>query len=194
MLDRMSRTTASVPSFRIARADLGSRRTPNRPRTILSQLIVCEARSPIRKVDGWPHSLSISGAFFSVLLPRRPGIVGRPFISSLASVQYQARGSIWICSGEEDAHIAALRGAEQHGAFRAHGIHDRVHICHACSSVGYPTSRSEIPVPRLSKRMKRVNRLKRSISRARGGYSQSYSMLLIHPDTNTRSIGPSPVT
>lgn len=63
-----------------------------------------------------------------------------------------------------------------------------------CSSVGISATRSDSPVPRLSKRIRREKDPSRWKNRAGSGCSQSYSRWETNPGTNTRSIGPRPVT
>jgi hypothetical protein len=54
----------------------------------------------------------------------------------------------------------------------------RSSIC--CSMMGISTDRSELPVPRLSKRIRRENEARRLRKRAQEGSSQKSSMLPIH--------------
>jgi hypothetical protein len=65
-----------------------------------------------------------------------------------------------------------------------------------CSSVGRALSdtRSDNPVPRLSKMIRREKEASRSRKRASGGISHPYSTLETQPCTNTRSKGASPTT
>jgi hypothetical protein len=65
-----------------------------------------------------------------------------------------------------------------------------------CSSVGrlFSSTRSESPVPRLSNTMSREKRARRCRKFAKEGSVQNSSMLDTQPMTNTRSIGPSPIT
>ena len=63
-----------------------------------------------------------------------------------------------------------------------------------CSSVGMALTRSESPVPRLSKRMSRANEAMRSICGPMNGISQATSTWETNPGTITMSSGPSPTT
>jgi hypothetical protein len=62
------------------------------------------------------------------------------------------------------------------------------------SSVGAPPTRSDMPVPRLSKRISRANDPTRSMNAARPGIAVSISTWLTNPGTKTMSNGPSPLT
>ena len=65
-----------------------------------------------------------------------------------------------------------------------------------CSSVARLASgtRSDIPVPRLSKRIRRLKDASRRRNPARSGSSQPDSRCETQPLTKTRSLGPSPIT
>jgi hypothetical protein len=62
------------------------------------------------------------------------------------------------------------------------------------SRFGMSVTRSESPVPRLSKRISRVNEASRARNRAQAGSSQKTSMFETQPGTSTRSRGASPTT
>ena len=62
------------------------------------------------------------------------------------------------------------------------------------SNVGMPLTRSDMPVPRLSKRMSRQNDESRRLKAAIPGTSQASSTCETKPGTCTTSNGPSPVT
>jgi hypothetical protein len=63
-----------------------------------------------------------------------------------------------------------------------------------CSSEGIPASRSDSPVPRLSKRISRANDPSRSRQRAYDRSSHARSRCETYPGDTMRSIGPSPLT
>jgi hypothetical protein len=62
------------------------------------------------------------------------------------------------------------------------------------SSVGAPVTLSDMPVPRLSKRMSLENEAVRLRLAANDGTVQRSSMCVMNPGTSTRSKGPSPST
>ena len=96
--------------------------------------------------------------------------------------------------GEEAAHRAALRDAEQHGAPRADGVEHRAHVVHPLLERRQRVTGSDRPVPRLSKRISRENDASRLRNRAKDGSFQKYSRCETQPMTKTRSSGPSPHT
>src|SRR5262249_14776428 len=86
----------------------------------------------IPKVYGFaPLILDFCELSLSFLFRWCPRIIRCPFTSGLTPVQYQTSGPIWIGSRKKDAHVATLGGTKQHSTFRAHGIHNRVHVFHA---------------------------------------------------------------
>jgi hypothetical protein len=62
------------------------------------------------------------------------------------------------------------------------------------SMLGMLATRSDRPVPRLSKRMSRQKDARWLRNPATAGCSQKTSMLDTQPGTSTRSVGPSPTT
>ena len=97
-----------------------------------SQLIVGEARGPVLEVEGFAPIFRHRSEFpIGFLLRRRPRVIRRPLTPGLAAVQYQGGGALGIGRGKEDAHVAALGCAKQHGALGPGGIHDGAHIIHA---------------------------------------------------------------
>jgi hypothetical protein len=70
----------------------------------------------------------------------------------MCSVQDEREHSVWIGGGEQNAHRSAFRDAKQRRPFRTGRVHDSADIVHALL-----TARSDIPVPRLSKKITREN-------------------------------------
>jgi hypothetical protein len=83
------------------------------------------------------------------------GVVVRPHAARKSAPHHECRRTLWVRRGEQDAHGRPFRQAIERRAPRAGRIHDRAHVVHRVSSVGAPLTRSDIPVPRLSNRIRR---------------------------------------
>ena len=99
---------------------------------------------------------------------------------------YVAANSAPIAPPSEDPYNAAR--AEPATAITARTSSIRSSI------VGTPTTRSDMPVPRLSSRIRRENDARRRRYAAIAGSSQCVSRCPIAEGTKTKSCGPSPTT
>src|SRR5439155_13444902 len=138
-----------------------------------------------------PMTLEIIEHALPLLVLPAKWIVRAPGRLGVGAVQDQRRGPRRVCCGIKERHRSTL-----HSAARFDPTSSRMACtsCMRCSSAKICELRSDMPVPRLSKRMTRLNEARRWKNARWPADPQIASMLETNPGTNSRSSGPSPNT
>ena len=146
---------------------------------------------------GPPHRVRISSKKCSrSALSGSPRILVVPDSFGVRSNHYERRHLLGIRRGVEAGKRATLGMAAEHRVSELTASRTARTSSIRCSRVGSSLTgtRSESPVPRLSKRIRREKDASRDRNRANRGSAQKYSRCDTQPITKTRSIGPSPTT